>query len=58
VDGRIGGFIAPCGLLEIEVRGFDVNGAPVAPVDMPEIDILLHVATGMYKGVAAVDMGQ
>lgn len=58
VDGRVGGFIAPCGLLEIEVRGYDAAGALVAPADMPEIDILLHVAPGMYKGVAAIPMGQ
>lgn len=58
VDGRIGGFVAPCGLLEIEVKGFSYNGAPVAPANMPTIDILLHVAPGMYKGVASVPMGQ
>jgi hypothetical protein len=58
VDGRIGGFIAPCGLLEIEVKGYDTNGTEVATADMPAIDILLHVAPGMYKGVAAVPMGQ
>lgn len=58
VDGRVGGFIAPCGLIEIELKGYDANGSPVATADMPEIDILLHVAPGMYKGVAAVDMGQ
>ncbi len=58
VDGRVGGFIAPCGLLEIELKGYDANGAPVATADMPAVDILLHVAPGMYKGVAAVDMGQ
>ncbi len=58
VDGRIGGFIAPCGLLEIEIKGYDANGAAVATADMPPVDILLHVAPGMYKGVAAVPMGQ
>ena len=65
VDGRIGGFIAPCGLLEIEINGYNsalvtpTNPTGVVPVaDMPAIDILLHVAPGMYKGVAAVPMGQ
>ncbi len=65
VDGRVGGFIAPCGLLEIEINGYNsalvtpANPTGVVPVaDMPAIDILLHVAPGMYKGVAAVDMGQ
>ena len=58
VDGHIGQFIAPCGLLQIEIKGFDANGAAVAPSAMPDIDILLHVAPGSYKGVAAVKMGQ
>ena len=58
VDGQIGGFIAPCGLLQIELKGYDVNGDAIAASSMPEIDILLHVAPGTYKGVAAVPMGQ
>ncbi len=58
VDGRIGAFIAPCGLLEIEIKGFDANGDPVATAEMPAIDILVHVAPGMYKGTASVPMGQ
>lgn len=58
VDGNIGGFIAPCGLLEIEVKGYDSVGNAVPTADMPEIDIILHVAPGMYKGVAAAPMGQ
>ena len=58
VDGRIGGFIAPCGLLQLEVVGYDQDGNPWDPASMPEIDILLHVAPGSYKGVAAIPMGQ
>ncbi len=58
VDGSIGGFIAPCGLLEIEIKGYDGNGLEVTPENMPAIDILLHVAPGAYKGIAAVPMGQ
>jgi hypothetical protein len=58
VDGQLGGFIAPCGLLQIEIKGYDANGASVAAALMPDIDILLHVAPGTYKGVAAVPMGQ
>ncbi len=58
VDGRIGGFVAPCGLLEIEIKAFDVNGTPIATAAMPAIDILVHVAPGMYKGTASVPMGQ
>jgi hypothetical protein len=58
VDGRIGGFVAPCGLLEITIKGYDAAGAPVANANMPAIEMILHVAPGMYKGVAAIDMGQ
>jgi len=58
VDGRLGGFVAPCGLLEIEIAGFDLTGAAVAAAALPEFDLLLHVAPGMYKGVASVPMGQ
>ncbi len=58
VDGRIGPFVAPCGLLEIELVGYDEAGVQIATVDMPTIGLLLHVAPGMYKGVAAVPMGQ
>lgn len=58
VDGRIGPFVAPCGLLEIEIRGFAADGTAIATAAMPAIDILLHVAPGMYKGAASVPMGQ
>ena len=58
VDGQIGGFIAPCGLIQIEIKGYDANGVAVPAESMPAIDILLHVAPGTYKGVAAVPMGQ
>jgi len=58
VDGRIGGFVAPCGLLEIEVKGYNAAGVAIAAGDMPSIDLLLHVAPGTYKGVASVPMGQ
>ena len=58
VDGRIGGFVAPCGLLQIQIKGYQVDGTPVANADMPAIDLLLHVAPGTYKGVAAIPMGQ
>ena len=58
VDGRIGGFIAPCGLLEIEIIGYDQYGVQFPVASMPEIGLLLHVAPGSYKGVAAIPMGQ
>ena len=58
VDGRIGGFVAPCGLIEIQINGYDSAGVPIADALMPEIELLLHVAPGSYKGVAAIPMGQ
>ncbi len=58
VDGRIPGFVAPCGLLEINVRAYDSAGGVVSAANTPVIDMLLHVAPGAYKGVAAIDMGQ
>ncbi len=58
VDGRVGGFVAPCGLLEIEVAGFDLKGDPILKESLPAFELLLHVAPGMYKGVASVPMGQ
>jgi hypothetical protein len=58
VDGRVGGFVAPCGLLEITIKGYDQNGAEFPRESMPFVDLLLHVAPGTYKGVAAIPMGQ
>lgn len=58
VDGRIGGFVAPCGLLEITINGYQTDGTAVTSENMPEIELLLHVAPGAYKGVAAIPMGQ
>jgi len=58
VDGRIGSFVAPCGLLEITVNGFDADGDAVLSSSMPEIELLLHVAPGSYKGVMSTPMGQ
>jgi len=58
VDGRIGGFVAPCGLLEIEIKGYDQDGIEFPVASMPRIEMLLHVAPGSYKGVASIPMGQ
>ncbi len=58
VDGRVGPFVAPCGLVEINIKGYDSSGGEIATENMPVIDLLLHVAPGTYKGVAAIDMGQ
>ncbi len=58
VDGRCGPFVAPCGLIELQIRGYDSSGAEIDSAAMPEIEVLLHVAPGTYKGVAAIPMGQ
>jgi hypothetical protein len=58
VDGRIGPFLAPCGLIEIDIKGYDNTGVLWPTAQMPVVDLLLHVAPGTYKGVAAVPMGQ
>jgi hypothetical protein len=58
VDGRVGPFVAPCGLIQIEVAGYDNTGTRLDKTVLPAIDLLLHVAPGTYKGVAAIPMGQ
>ena len=58
VDGRIGPFVAPCGLLRVDIRGYDLNGNVIAASAMPEVKLLLHVAPGTYKGIASIPMGQ
>ncbi len=58
VDGKIGPFVAPCGLIKLEVVGYDQDGVLFPAESMPQIDILLHTAPGFYKGVAAIPMGQ
>ncbi len=58
VDGRLGGFVAPCGLIQIEVKGFDAAGEAVEDANMPAMELILHCAPGMYKGIASVPMGQ
>jgi hypothetical protein len=57
VDGRVGPFVAPCGLIRIDIQGYDSNGDLVLPENMPEVGILLHVAPGTYKGIASIPMG-
>ncbi len=58
VDGRIGGFIAPCGLIELQIRGFDQAGVEISAASLPAVEVMVHVAPGPYKGVAAIPMGQ
>lgn len=58
VDGRIGPFVAPCGLIRVDIEGYDSNGNLIDPENMPEVKLLLHVAPGTYKGIASIPMGQ
>lgn len=55
VDGRIGPFTAECGLIELEAIARNSAGVAIAK---PDIDVILHVMPGHYKGVAAINMGQ
>jgi len=48
------GFLAQCGLVKILVNA-TLNGEAVNP---PAINLLFSIAPGMYKGVAAIPMGQ
>jgi hypothetical protein len=45
-------------LIQIDIKGYTAEGDLVDLADMPVIDLLLHVAPGAYKGVAAIPMGQ
>lgn len=54
-NGVTPGFLAQCGLIEIRVTGFK-DGFGVTPTN--QVNLFLTVAPGMYKGVAAIDMGQ
>jgi hypothetical protein len=46
VDGRCGPFVAPCVLIELQIRGYDSSGVEIDSAAMPEIEVLLHVASG------------
>lgn len=46
-DGRLPGMLLPCGLLHL-------NGTIIDD----DVMVIVHVAPGMYKGVAAIPMGQ
>jgi hypothetical protein len=54
--GRIGSFVAPCGLIRFKVTAFDVNGAALS--SNVEMQMKISVMAGKYKGIAAIDMGQ
>jgi hypothetical protein len=53
-NGMMDGFLTQCGLLEVVFIGYK-NGEVVP---LPDIVFNLTLAPGMYKGVAAIDMGQ
>ena len=53
-NGHLSGFVAQCGVIQLDVVAF-LNGAVVAS---PDVIVKVAVAPGMYKGVAAIDMGQ
>ncbi|AXH77484.1 MAG: hypothetical protein [Circoviridae sp.] len=52
--GHLPGFIAQCGLVKVVVRAY-LDGELVPA---PDITINFDIAPGMYKGVAAIPMGQ
>jgi hypothetical protein len=54
--GRIGSFVAPCGLIRFKVTAFDVNGSPLS--SNVEMQMKITVMSGKYKGIAAIPMGQ
>lgn len=53
-NGRLTGFLAQCGLVKVEVRAY-LNGAIV---EAPDVTMTFAIAPGMYRGVAAIPMGQ
>lgn len=48
------GFISQCGLVKVSVQAY-LNGVAVLT---PDMSMLFTIAPGMYKGVAAIPMGQ
>jgi hypothetical protein len=53
-NGHLSGFVAQCGIIQLEVVAL-LNGEIVAS---PAVLVKVAVAPGAYKGVAAIDMGQ
>lgn len=51
---QLPGFLAQCGLVKIVVKAF-LNGVAV---NAPDVTLTCSVAPGLYKGVAAIKMGQ
>jgi hypothetical protein len=56
----IPGFLAQCGLVKFVVRAYNVDAVTgaVEIVAAPDVTLIASVAPGMYKGVAAIRMGQ
>lgn len=53
-NGAMNGFLAPCGLFKISLQATLAGQAVATPTAL----IRVTWAPGMYKGVAAIDMGQ
>lgn len=54
--GRIGSFVAPCGLIRFKVTAFGVDGSPL--LKNVEMQMKITMMAGKYKGIAAIPMGQ
>jgi hypothetical protein len=54
-NGIVDGFIAQCGLIQVATAAYTAAGELVPS---PNVVIMVTYAPGMYKGVAAIDMGQ
>ena len=54
--GRIGSFVAPCGLIRFKVTSYDPTGAAL-PSNV-EMQMKITMMAGKYKGIAAIPMGQ
>lgn len=52
--GHIGGFVAPCGLVQINTAGLDANGDYIAAPD--DVKLVVHIVPGPYRGVLAEAM--
>jgi hypothetical protein len=54
-NGFVDGFLAQCGLIQLATIAYTSAGAVVPS---PNMIAMVTYAPGMYKGVAAIDMGQ
>ena len=52
--GHIGGFVAPCGLVQVTTAGLDAAGDVIAAPD--DVKVIVHLVPGPYRGVLAEAM--